>query len=179
MRWLNESIYIYIRRLVNTLFWHWLIKTTYSRSTRVMWKRTKLYGRFLKKMGQSCKIKGGCIIEYPENICIGDGVSVQYHCFLSGYGGLTIGSDVSLGNHTKIFTSEHPYSGNGRAFKYNELERCPVMIGSNVITGADVIILGGVHIGDNVMIGAGSVVTKDIPSNSVWAGNPAKWIKDI
>lgn len=176
---MKRYIYIYISHLVNLASWSWVKKTTYSRSTRVMRRRTLLYRRFLKEMGQSCKIKGGCIIEYPENISMGSGVSLQYHCFLSGYGGLTIGNDVSLGNHTKIFTSEHPYNRSETPFKYNKLEKHPVTIGNNVITGAGVIILGGVHIGDNVMIGAGSVVTKDIPSNSVWAGNPAQWKKDI
>lgn len=169
----------YMHRLTNKIAWVWLLKTTYSRSTRVMQKRTALYHRFLKEMGHSCKIKGGCIIEYPENISMGSGVSLQHHCFLSGYGGITIGNDVSLAMCVKIFTAKHPYHNVAQPFKYNKLETGHVTIGDNVIIGAGSIILCGVHIGDNVYIGAGSVVTKDVPSNTVWAGNPARYIKDF
>lgn len=155
---------------------------TYNVSNKAAEKRTDLY-RKVMKIGKSCIIKSGCIITQPEKIVIGDGVSIQYNCYLSGKGGITIGNDVSLGNGTKIFTTEHPYkSDDGKeknAFKYNKLECMPTVIGNNVITGADVIILAGVRIGDNVMIGAGSVVTKDVPQNSVYAGNPARLIKKI
>lgn len=84
-----------------------------------------------------------------------------------------------MGNGTKIFTTEYPYDNSGRPFKYHPLEILPVTIENNVVIGADVILLGSVHVGDNMMIGVGDVVTKDIPSNSVYARNPAKRIENI
>ena len=171
-----ESIMI---RLIKRISKYEVRRIMHDYSETAIQRRTKYYQRLFKTMGEGCKIKAGCIIDNPEKIELGNGVSIQYNCYLSGFGEIKVGDDVSLGNNTKIFTTEHPYYDDGKPFKYNPLKILPVTIGNNVITGADVIVLGGIHIGDNVMIGAGSVVTKDIPSNSVYAGNPAKLIKKI
>ena len=156
----------------------YLRKIQYNSNPKKISTRTRLYGYLFKSMGRGCKIKSGCIIEDPHMISIGSNVSIQHSCYLSGYGGITIGDDSSLGNNTRIFTTEHPYT-KGIPFREQPLEICPVAIGRNVITGSGVIILGGVHIGDNVIIGAGSVVSRDVPSNCIFAGNPARKIKDI
>lgn len=163
----------------NKIFLKFMRLTTWCCSKTLLRVRKKVLSCVLKAMGTSFVLKSGVIIEYPEHVSVGNGVSIQNLCFISGYGGIRIGNDVSLGNSTKIFSSEHPYTSKVHPFKYEELEKRPVEIGNNVITGSGVIILGGVHIGDNVMIGAGSVVTKDVPSNVVIAGNPAKVIKNI
>lgn len=163
----------------NKAFSKFVSLTTYSCSKAIIYIRKKFLCHLLKSAGEKCDIKSGVIIDYPENISIGNSVSIQNLCFISGYGGVTIGNDVSLGNNTRIFSSEHPYLNSKQPFKYNELAKCPVVIGNNVITGSGTIILGNVHIGDNVMIGAGAVVTKNIPSNVVVVGNPAKVIKCI
>lgn len=171
-----ESIII---RLIKRISRYKVRRIVHDSSDTAIRRRTKYYSRLFKTMGQGCKIKAGCIIDNPEKIEVGNGVSIQYNCYLSAFGGITIGDDTGLGNGTKIFTTEHPYDNSGKPFRYNALKILPVTIGNNVITGANVIILGGVHVGNNVIIGAGSVVTKDIPSNSVYAGNPAKLIKKI
>ena len=169
------------RKIIKWLIAKRIEAIIYKNSKLKNHERTALYKKIIK-MGNHCVIKSGCIITEPENIVMGDGVSVQHNCYLSGYGGLKIGNDVSIGAGTKIFTSKYPCSGykeKEKAIKYVPLEESPVVIGNNVIMGANSIILGGVAIGDNVMIGAGSVVTKDIPSNSVYAGDPAKFIRRI
>jgi len=170
-KWLNKLASLSHRKFR----WRWINRNIYNTSPSITGKRALQYSHFFKSMGTSCFIKSGCIIQHTDKISLGNGVSIQYNCLLNGYGSIQIGNDVSLGSNTKIFSSEHPY--NTEPFKYNKLIQKPVIIGDNVITGADTIILGGIQIGDNVMIGAGSVVTKNIPSNSVYAGNPARCIK--
>lgn len=150
----------------------------YNNDPKLFYKRVEWFRPLLKSVGEQCNMKSGVLIERAEHVSMGDRVSIQHNCFISGYGGVSIGNDVSIGCDTKILSSEHPYRG-GEVFKHLPLEAKRVTIGNNVVLGAAVIILGGVTIGDNVMIGAGSVVTKDVPGNCVYAGNPARQIKTI
>ena len=140
--------------------------------------RMKLYRHLLERIGHSCYMKGGVIVSFPEKIKIGDRVSINQNCFINGYGGISIGNDVSIGNDTKILSSEHPYRV-GACFRTLPLVAKPVEIGNNVIIGTTVVILAGVKIGSNVMIGVGAIVTKDVPDNCVYAGNPARFIRAI
>lgn len=84
-----------------------------------------------------------------------------------------IGDGVALTSGVKILTHYLDPSKPGRQFRLGE-----VHIGDNVFIGMNVIVCNSVTIGEGSIIGAGSVVTKDIPANQVWAGNPARYIKD-
>lgn len=130
-------------KMRNRVFMKIIKLTTWRCSKTVLKIRKKLLSYILKEMGESFVLKGGVIIDYPENISIGNGVSIQEQCFISGYGGIIIGNDVSLGNNTRIFSSEHPYKDREKPFKYAELEKRPVVLGNNVITGSATIIRGG------------------------------------
>lgn len=77
------------------------------------------------------------------------------------------------------FHSTNPIIRGNREEKVNDIRTCPVFIGDNVFIGAHSIILKGIEIGNNSIIAAGSVVTKSIPANEIWGGNPAKFIKKI
>ncbi|GLB48661.1 acyltransferase [Neptunitalea lumnitzerae] len=95
---------------------------------------------------------------------------------------ITIGDNVKIGGGVKVFDTDfHSLDPVIRAskddFKYKE--KAPVEIKSNAFIGADSIILKGVTIGCNSIVGAGSLVAKSIPDNQIWAGNPAKFIKNI
>lgn len=90
------------------------------------------------------------------------------HCFL-----ISIGDNVTFAPNVHILAHD---ASTKKVLGYTIIK--PVKIGNNVFVGAGSIVLPGVKIGDNVIIGAGSVVTKNIPSNEIWAGNPAKKIKD-
>ncbi len=84
---------------------------------------------------------------------------------------ITIGDDVTLASNVRILAHD------ASTVKVGALTKVGIVnIGNNVFIGADSIVLCNTRIGDNVIIGAGSVVTRDIPSNSVYAGNPAKFI---
>ncbi|UOH75083.1 hypothetical protein MOW08_00440 [Acinetobacter schindleri] len=96
---------------------------------------------------------------------------------------IKIGSNVNIGGSVKIYDTDfHSISPQERFLeKPGEYygKSVEVILGDNVFIGAHSIILKGVTIGDNSIVGAGSVVTKSIPKNQIWAGNPAKYIKDL
>lgn len=91
------------------------------------------------------------------------------HCWL-----IEIGDDVTFGPHVQVLAHD---ASTCKTLGYAKIGR--VTIGNNVFVGAGSIILPGVKIGDNSVIGAGSIVTKDVPTNMVYAGNPAKQIMTL
>lgn len=91
-----------------------------------------------------------------------------------------IGKYTNIGGSTKIYDTDfHSLDPVVRLNGDTDVKSRPVNIGKNVFVGGHVIILKGVTIGDGAIIGAGSVVTKDVPANEIWAGNPATFIKKI
>ncbi len=110
-----------------------------------------------------------------KNITIGKNVFINAGCKFQDQGGITIGDGCLIGHNVIITTLNHI----PQPSKRQSLIPKPVKIGKNVWMGAGVIILPGVTIGDSAIIGAGSIVVKDIPSNAVAVGNPCKVIKYI
>ena len=116
-----------------------------------------------------------------SRITIGDNVGISQAALIS-YCEIRIDDNVKIGGGTQIFTTDfHSLNSRIRASKEDTLhaQKAPVHIYRNVFIGANVMILKGVTIGENSIIGAGSVVTKSIPANEIWAGNPARFIKKI
>ncbi len=110
-----------------------------------------------------------------KNIKIGKNVFINACCRFQDQGGIEIGDGSLIGHNTTIATLNHDFNPDKRA----NLHPSPVKIGKNVWIGSDCTILPGVEIGDGAVIGAGSVVTKNIPANSIAVGNPARVIKQI
>ena len=112
-----------------------------------------------------------------KNVHVGKNVFFNFGCTFVDDADITIGDNTLFGPNVSINTAEHPLSPELRrnGLQYNK----PVHIGNNVWLGAGVIVLAGVTIGDNSVVGAGSVVTKDVPPNSVALGTPAKVIRSI
>ena len=96
------------------------------------------------------------------------------NCYIQALQGLELGENFLFAPGTTIISVNH---GVNNEFKDDKTK--PVVIGNNVWFGANVTVLPQVNLGDNVVVGAGSVVTKSFPSNSVIAGNPAKLIKSL
>lgn len=115
--------------------------------------------------------------DYGCNIYLGEDCFINFNCTILDEAKVTIGDNAFLGPNVSIYTACHPLEVDKRNQFIEWAE--PVTIGNNVWIGGDVSILPGVSVGDNVVIGAGSVVTKSFPSNVVIAGNPARIIKEI
>ncbi|MDE5790841.1 MAG: sugar O-acetyltransferase [Muribaculaceae bacterium] len=115
--------------------------------------------------------------DYGSNIYIGESFFANFNLTILDEAEVRIGDNVFIGPNVSIYTACHPLDAETRNRLVEWAE--PVIIGDNVWIGGSVTILPGVTIGDNVVIGAGSVVAKDIPSNTVAVGNPAKIIKRI
>ena len=90
---------------------------------------------------------------------------------------IEIGNDVIIGPGVSLFSENHNYERSDKLIRLQGETRKAIVIEDDVWIGANATILAGVHIGIHSVIGAGAVVTKDIPSNSVYAGNPARSIK--
>ncbi len=110
-----------------------------------------------------------------KNIKIGKNVFINACCRFQDQGGIEIGDGSLIGHNTTIATLNHDFN----PAKRQNLTPRPVKIGKNVWIGSDCTILPGVEIGDGAIIGAGSVVTKSIPANTIAVGNPARVIKGI
>lgn len=113
--------------------------------------------------------------DFGKNITIGKNVFFNVNCCFQDRGGIIIGDGVFIGQNVIISTLNHGFDLPDRNTTYPS----KVIIGNNVWIGSGANILPGVSIGDNSIIGAGSVVIKDIPANSVAVGIPAKVIKNL
>ena len=110
-----------------------------------------------------------------KNIKIGKNVFINACCRFQDQGGIEIGDGSLIGHNTTIATLNHDFNPDKRA----NLHPSPVKIGKNVWIGSDSTILPGVEIGNGAVIGAGSIVTKNVPANSIAVGSPARVIKQI
>lgn len=110
-----------------------------------------------------------------KNITLGKGVFINSGCQFQDQGGITIGDNALIGPKTVIATLNHGFIPEERG----SLDPKPVKIGKRVWIGANVTVLPGVTIGNNSIIGAGAVVTKDVPANTIVGGVPAKQIGTI
>lgn len=115
--------------------------------------------------------------DYGYNIFLGSGVLINYNCVFLDAAPITIGDNCFIGPMTGIYTVNHPLDPERRNAGY--VYGRPVTLEKNVWLGGGCTILSGVTIGENSVIGAGSVVTKDIPANVIAAGNPARVIRTL
>lgn len=120
------------------------------------------------KIGKNCKIAS--FVEIQKDVIIGDNCKIEAFAYIPT--GVTIEDDVFIGPHA-CFTNDKKPKAKG------EWEVVPTLVKKGASIGANAVILCGVTIGEYAMVGAGSVVTKDVPPNSVVAGNPARPVEKI
>lgn len=129
-------------------------------------------------LGENVRIRENTYIDsYNGSIVLEDSVFIGPNCMIYGHGGLIIKKNTMIAGHTIIIPSNHNFNNYAMPIRAQGETMLGICIGENVWIGANCTILDGVHIGDNSVIGAGSIVTKNIPSYSVAVGNPCKVIK--
>jgi len=137
------------------------------------------YSLFLKKVGTNFKVDRNVVIHGLHNIEIGNHITIGYGSVLIGSGGIVIEDNVLIAQGVKIYSQSHNYKNRATDIIFQGEVYKKVIIGKGSWLGANSIILPGVRIGKHCVVGAGSVVTKDVPSFSVAVGVPAKVIKKI
>ncbi len=152
-----------------------------------------------RALGPDCVFETGVLVFHPENITLGRNVYVGHASILKGYhqnqmqigdetwigqqcffhsaGGLTIGARVGIGPGVKILTSQHRESGRATPVLFSPLALAPVVIEEDADVGLGAILLPGVTVGRGAVIGAGAVVTRDVPEYAVVAGSPARILR--
>lgn len=119
-------------------------------------------------LGEQTYIKEGCYLDaYGGSISIGGFCAFAQNTFIHGGGGVAIGTHVIVGPDTYIIASNHNYGSRELPIMLQGESRRGIAIGSNVWLGASVVVLDGVRIGDNSVVGAGTVLTHDVPRNTV------------
>lgn len=147
-------------------------QTAYDKS-----ERTQQLENILNKFGNNIDIQTPFFCDYGIHIEIGDNFYANFNCIILDCNYVRIGNNVMFGPNVQVYTAHHPVPASERV-KGPEYAT-PVVIEDNVWIGGGAIICPGVTIGGNTTIGAGSVVTKDIPANVLAVGNPCKIIKQL
>jgi maltose O-acetyltransferase len=135
-------------------------------------EREALIREAFAAVGKGANIRPPFHCDYGYNISLGADVFMNFNCVILDVVRVTIGDGTQIGPGVQILTADHPREPALRA-QMLEFGR-PIMIGRNVWIGGGAIILPGVTIGDDALIGAGSVVTRDVPARAVAVGNPAR-----
>lgn len=149
----------------------WLARYNASLGQTPAERRELLLERFAA-VGEGADVRPPFHCDYGFNIRLGAGVFLNFNCVILDVVEVSIGDGTQIGPAVQILTADHPRDPAGRASGL-EFGR-PVRIGRNVWIGAGAIILPGISIGDDALIGAGSVVTRDVPAEATAFGNPAR-----
>lgn len=161
-------------------------------------------GRFersqFRSLGADCVFEAGVLVFHPENITLGANVYVGHYAILKGYyknelrigdetwigqqcffhsaGGIEIGKRVGIGPSVRILTSVHEEAGRSVPVLFAPVRFAPVVIEDDADLGVGTIVLPGVTIGRGAVLGAGSVVTRDVPAYTIAAGVPARVLRE-
>lgn len=140
-------------------------------------KRNEIINKLLGYQPDNLELLSPFTCDYGNNIVLGKNVFINSNCYFMDGAKITVGDNVFIGPSCGFYTANHPldYQTRNQGIE----QALPILIGNNVWLGGNVIVLPGVKIGDGCVIGAGSVVTKDIEANSIATGVPCKVIKKI
>lgn len=133
---------------------------------------TRLFG---KPVDPSFRVFPPFYTDFGKNITVGKNVFINACCHFQDQGGITLGDNCLVGHNVVFATLNHSFAPEER----QSMLPAPIVVGRNVWIGSNSTILQGVTIGDNSIIAAGSVVTKDVPANAIVAGVPARFIRSI
>jgi len=141
--------------------------------------RMLVHQHFFEFLGKNSILRENVRFSHNKNIHIGSNCIIGPNSILNAADTITIGNDFLGGPELIIYTAEHGMENKGIPFYKQANKYAPVIIGNNVYIGVRVTILKGSCIGDNVIVGAGSVITGKLESNAIYVGSPAKLIKKL
>ena len=140
-------------------------------------EREALLGELLGSVGEGVIVKPAFRCDYGSNISIGDGTFVNFDCAMLDIAPIVLGSTCWLATQVQLLAATHPIDPIPRrdGWEYG----APITIADNVWLGGGVIVCPGVTIGEHTVVGAGAVVTRDLPAGVVAYGNPARVVREI
>ena len=139
--------------------------------------RRRLLEELLGSVGEGTEIRPPLLVDYGSSIRIGARCFANFGLVALDVAPITIGDDVQLGPNVQLLTPTHPVDPEPRRAKWEAAE--PITVGDNVWLGGGAIVLPGVTIGENTVVGAWAVVTRDLPANVVAVGNPARIVRTL
>ena len=148
------------------------LNTAYHVPDKVRELLSELFGY---SVPQTLRVFPPFYTDFGKNISIGENVFINACCHFQDHGGITIGDGCQIGHNVVFATLNHGLAPEDRKTTYP----APIILGKNVWIGSNATILQDVSIGDNAIIGAGAVVTKNVEANKIVGGSPARFIKSI
>jgi len=139
--------------------------------------RRQLLEQLLGGIGEGTEIRPPLYVDYGAHLRIGARSFANFGLVALDVASITIGDDVQIGPNVQLLTPTHPVEPEPRRQKWEAAQ--PIVIGDNVWLGGGAIVLPGVTIGANTVVGAGSVVTRDLPADVVAVGNPARVVRTL
>ena len=178
--------YVKTRRALNTAEIHQFMNDMSNEARRITFELNNAYHTpeevrallsrlFGKVVDSSFRVFPPFYTDFGKNITIGKDVFINACCHFQDHGGVTLGDGCQIGHNVVFATLNHGLAPEDRHTTYP----APVILGRNVWVGSNSTILQGVTIGDNAVVAAGAVVTKDVPADAIVGGVPAKVIKYI
>jgi maltose O-acetyltransferase len=134
--------------------------------------RRRILEELLGAVGPGTEVRAPFRCDYGTNIRIGARVFVNFGLVALDVAAIAIGDDAQIGPNVQLLTASHPLDADLRRARWESAR--PISIGDNVWLGGGVIVLPGVAVGRDAVVGAGAVVTRDVPDGAVVAGNPAR-----
>lgn len=176
--WYKGKVGILFSEIIGGIFSLSFIEALFSNFAyfiheHVTWRRK------LRTNKKHIRIHARCSIRNPQNISMGTNVRISMNCcvWAEKNSKITFGDNVLVGPGAKLFSGNHGTELNGIPMVFQERTEADINIGNDVWIGANCVITSGVSIADGAIIGAGSVVTKDVSANTIVGGVPAKFIK--
>ena len=148
------------------------LNTAYHTADEVRELLSELFGY---QVPQSLRVFPPLYADFGKNISVGEDVFINACCHFQDHGGVTLGDGCQIGHNVVFATLNHELLPERRGVT----RPAPIVLGKKVWVGSNATILQGVTIGDNAVVAAGAVVTKDVPANTIVGGVPARVIKRI
>lgn len=140
-------------------------------------ERDEILGELLGAVGEGVVVRPPFYCEYGTRVTIGAGTFINYDCLMLDVAAISIGAACQVASRVQFLTATHPIDPRPRRAGWESA--APIVVGDNVWLGGGAIVCPGVSIGDDTVVGAGAVVTRDLPAAVVAAGTPARVLREI